>query len=142
MKKAGRPTKDDRTNALAAAVTGTGELGDPPAHFGPEAAAAWRHIVSVMPPGILQNADGFAVEALADAIVLYRRARDLIEEEGEAIKTDKGVIRHPAAVALSQHRQAIRAGCIDLGMTPQARAKIGLVAEREEADPLDDLIGG
>jgi len=140
MKNNGRPTRTDKQNALASAITGTGELRDPPGHFSADARAIWKQVVDILPPGVLQRADGFVVETLVDAIVLYRRARATIERDGEMIDTVKGPIRHPAAVSLQQHRQAIAGCCNSLGMSPQGRAKIGLVAEHEHPDPLDQYI--
>ena len=118
------------------------EIGRPPTHLRAEAAQVWREVVEQLPEGILANADVLLLEVLADAVVDYREAQRTVQAEGATIKTASGMHRHPAAVAAQQHRSAMRSCFADLGMSPQARARIGLTLDREEADPLDDLIGG
>ena len=132
-------TQDANT---AGEPNGPPAIGAPPEHLRDEAKAVWRSIVEVLPDSVLAAADALLLEILADATVDYREAQETVRTEGATIATKSGRHRHPAAVAAQQHRQAMRACFGDLGMSPQARARLGMAMEREEADDLDDLIGG
>jgi len=141
MKTAGKPTASDRVHALASATTGMGELGGPPDNWSAEGRQLWNEIVGTMPPKVLQRADGLTVTLLVDAVIFYRRARKALDEQGETIETSKSVYRNPAAVAVNQHAARIRGLCSDLGMSPTARARIGLVMDVEvDGDDFGDLI--
>lgn len=55
----------------------TGELGDPPAHLDGATLAAWNELVAMAPPGVLTNADRWAVEIAAGLMAEYRKGEML-----------------------------------------------------------------
>jgi P27 family predicted phage terminase small subunit len=118
------------------------EIGYAPGHLDEECVELWSTIVEQAPPGLLTIADRMALEQLVENIAGARRARAVIRAQGEVIQAQNGPARNPACLLLNQYQGALAKGFAELGLTPQARARMGVNGDGEsERDGLDDLIG-
>ena len=93
---------------------------------------------------ILGNADGKALELLADAYHEYRQARQFIYENGSTYEspTKEGgkIIRaYPQVNIASDAFKRVRSMLIEFGATPAARSKVDALPEPKKLSPLDLL---
>jgi P27 family predicted phage terminase small subunit len=107
---------------------------DPPADLRPAEAEAWQLIVpEIAALGWIDRFDGHWIRQLVAAVAVANELRDEIASNGVMIDTyDKdGIVRgvqlNPAVNALARQQQTIRQYLEQLGGSPSARAKLGLV---------------
>lgn len=103
---------------------------DKPEHLSEEAAGIWDLLIAdLAESGVLDKTDALAVEAVAVTLERARQARRLIAEEGMTIESARGAkTRHPA-VQIERDCWALLRGYMEqLGLSPAARARLGLTA--------------
>lgn len=93
---------------------------------------------------ILSQADGKALELLADAYHEYREARQFIYANGSTYESptkDGGkIIRaYPQVNIASDAFKRVRAMLIEFGATPAARSKVEAAPEQKKLSPIDVL---
>jgi P27 family predicted phage terminase small subunit len=94
--------------------------------------------------GISTEADGLAMELLADVYAEYRAARDIVEELGSTYETmtESGSVmvraRPEVAIASDAWRRCT-AMAKEFGLTPAARTKVEKITNEE--DDFDALLG-
>ena len=91
---------------------------------------------------VLSQADGKALELLADAYHEYRKARQFVHENGETYESptkDGGrIVRaYPQVGIASDAFKRVRAMLIEFGATPAARSRVSAIPEPKKASPLD-----
>lgn len=94
---------------------------------------------------ILGNADGKALELLADAYHEYRQARQFIHKNGSTYESptkDGGKIvrAYPQVNIASDAFKRVRAMLIEFGATPAARGKVDALPEKKEMSALQRLM--
>jgi P27 family predicted phage terminase small subunit len=81
-----------------------------------------------------------SLETYIRALWVAREAQKSIEEHGLIVKTEKGALKsNPAATSLSEAQLTIARLAAELGLTPAARSRSGMIAE-PKAD-LHDALG-
>jgi P27 family predicted phage terminase small subunit len=93
---------------------------------------------------VLSQADGKALELLADAYHEYRQARQFIHANGETYESptkDGGkIIRaYPQVGIASDAFKRVRAMLIEFGATPAARSKVNVLPESRKPNAIDLL---
>ena len=93
---------------------------------------------------VLGQADGKALELLADAYHEYRTARQFIHENGETYESptkDGGKIvrAYPQVNIASDAFKRVRAMLIEFGATPAARSRVEAIPEPKKESPLDRI---
>lgn len=119
------------------------DLPDAPPHFQEDEAAIWDIIVICIEP-ILDTADFAAVEGASTMLARARQAKRLVEQEGLVVVNEKGrAVLHPALILERQSLQAFVVFADRLGLSPVARAKLGmqLVKGKAAKEQLEDSIG-
>jgi P27 family predicted phage terminase small subunit len=112
-----------------------------PSGLSPAMRAAWRRVVGALEAqGTLDSADAAMVEAAAALWARAREARALVAKEGLICRGDRGWVQHPAVRIERESLTALRLVCEQLGLSPVARARLGL-GDRRDADPLTELVG-
>lgn len=92
----------------------------PPAYFDEGQQSAWREIVGLLPPSVLQSTDRMAVELTARLIARFRSMND-------------------ADVSMAQVAQ-IRTALASLGMTPADRSRVS-AKKAPTVNPFLALVG-
>jgi P27 family predicted phage terminase small subunit len=119
-----------------------GEIGEPPDHLTEDQAEMWREVVRSMPIALLTSADRGSLERYAVAYAAFRGATKLINQSGLIIKGRHGnPVKNPAMVALWQASHDMARAGNELGLSPQARARITM-PEGADADPFLQIING
>lgn len=93
---------------------------------------------------VLSQADGKALELLADAYHEYRQARQFVHQQGETYESptkDGGrIIRaYPQVNIASDAFKRVRAMLIEFGATPAARSRVNALPEPKKPSALDLL---
>ena len=103
-------------------------------------------ITELQPSGILNNLDMVILETTANAIAMMEDCKALIKKHGLIKVSDSGaLIRNPASIIYKDYVNIFNKCCMELGMSPSARAKLGninLQDKQKKEDPLLLLLGG
>lgn len=92
---------------------------------------------------VLSNLDIDLLETTAYAIYRMRQARDRINKDGIVITTPKGIAKHPAINIEKDYQSIFQNGCIQLGLSPSARAKLAIIhLESDKEESLEDKVFG
>lgn len=75
--------------------------------------------------GILDAADKYMLQMLAEAFQGYNRAQDAIDKYGDLILSDGVLHKNPASAMLNSNRSYFHSALSSLGLGPAARARIG-----------------
>jgi len=95
---------------------------------------AWREIARPMAAaGLLDEADAAALEAAARCVDRWRRAEDVLDEEGLTIDSHGGTHAHPCVAIATKAQAEYRAWCARLGLTPVDRVSLGLASLRGQS---------
>jgi P27 family predicted phage terminase small subunit len=126
-------------------VIGRRELPALPDHLSVSQRELWELVVSDMSSsGVLQSTDRFAIEGFVIALDQAREANEIIRVEGLITTGARGVLmKHPAVSIRKEAWNQVLAYALQLGLTPQARARLGLLAVTglEKTKRLEDSIG-
>ena len=97
--------------------------------------------MKTMPAGVVTACDEFIVEAFCVSVSTYRQADELIRKSALMVRGSEGsAIANPLLRIRSRAFNEMRAGAIELGLTPAARARLVKV-DVEPADPMEMLLG-
>ena len=108
-----------------------------PEHLNAGAKAAWRSIGPELERmGVLTVADGLALQMLCEAYADYREASDVLARKGATYETTTAegstMIRPRPELALaSDSWKRVRAMLIEFGLTPAARTRVTVIANRK-----------
>jgi P27 family predicted phage terminase small subunit len=107
-----------------------------------QASAAWDRLVGCLPPETFTVADEAALTLYAVTWSRMIEAQNIIAVEGITAATARGVQKHPAHMVWQDCIAAITKLAAHLGLSPTARASMGM-AKKQEAEPgsLHALIG-
>lgn len=90
---------------------------------------------------ILSNLDIDLLETTAYAIWRMRQAREQINEDGIVITTPQGIVKHPAINIEKDYQNIFQNGCIQLGLSPSARAKLAIIhIENNKEESIEDKV--
>lgn len=117
--------------------------GDPivlksPAYLSDSQKRLYRRIVRMLEKaGTLGKIDTFILEQTVIAIDRLQ-SLNVKQNENPELITDRDVLS-----AINAQTKIFFRGCNELGLSPQARAKLGIIAaQKEEEDPLGELMDG
>lgn len=124
-----KPTLKPGSHTLTKAPT-------PPAYLPKDAKAEWRRVAPILVArGILTVADLGILESYCTAIALVREASRDVQIRGLVLENGK---RNPAVgIITAGQTQALRAAN-DLGLTPAARSRAGMMAPADDDDETDN----
>ncbi len=116
-----------------------------PFHLSDDAKAAYARFARIaFDMGTLTEADGTALERMAEVYAEVLRYRNLVANEGATFTSDSGLIKaNPAVSMLSDADRRLRGYLVDFGMTPSARSKVQVISNGDEgqADPAAEFFG-
>ena len=116
-----------------------------PEHVTDRVRAVWDEIVpTLLAVGLLDRADGPALEAMASAVAQFREANEVVEKEGMFVASPNGYrIAHPAVAVANKAAAEYRSWCARFGLTPSDRIGLGLAAVRSRSltEDLAEKIG-
>lgn len=103
----------------------------PPDHLPPEMHGEWRTIiVDLQERGLLQESMFGVLASYVTSIWLISECRKAIAMDGAFVKTKTGEPKpHPAAGMLSKHQEIVARLSAELGLTPLARSRKGLLPD-------------
>lgn len=137
--KIGKQAKNDRENAEKS-LKGNAKNVQPAYKLTTSQAKVFKAIRKVLQDaGVLGELDAYVLTATAVAFARVQEI-DLIVNENERLLFDKDRLS-----ARDKYWSAFCRGCNELGLSPQARAKLGIVAagnKSRENDPLAKLLAG
>ena len=114
-----------------------------PAWLPETAKTEWKRIVSVLPPGLLTQADLAALVAYCTAWAALQEASKVLAREGRTFKTGTGYVQVHPAVAMQQAAwSAIKTFAAMFGLDPSSRSRLQLPPAEEEQDPFDAFLAG
>lgn len=91
--------------------------------------------------GILNNLDITILETTVDAIFNMQKAKKIIDEIGLVTKKENGeLVRNPATLIYKDYNAIFNKCCMELGLSPSARAKIASINVQANADKDDPLL--
>ena len=106
-----------------------------------------RYAPWLLESGLLARLDQIALALLCDALSDFLASRDIVEAAAAAgevrflAKTDKGnIIQHPAVGVKNKAWERVLKLLREFGMTPSARAGLAIGANKDDRDPLMDLL--
>lgn len=137
--KIGKGEKKTRQN-VENTIRGEAVRPDPPEHLTDKQKEIFRFIVDGLESGkILGKLDVFVLESTAVAIDRLRTLNGMIDAE-------PGLLLHTATQnSRAKYQADLWRGCNELCMSPQARAKMGLLAAQsgqDTDDPLETAMNG
>jgi len=95
---------------------------------------------------ILNNLDITILEVTVDAIIKMNESKKLLNKYGMVqAKEDGSLSRNPASTIYKDYNAIFNKCCMELGMSPSARAKLGnmnINDRKEKQDPLLQAIAG
>ena len=113
-----------------------------PVHLSPDERLIWAHLMKTMPAGVVTGCDEYILEAFVVSVSTYHQADELIRKSALMVRGAEGrPIANPLLRIRSRAFNEMRAGAIELGLTPAARARLVKV-DVEEPDPMEMLLGG
>lgn len=93
----------------------------------------FRHVIEVMPEDAFRKADRSAVVGFCEAVAVHRMAYESVRDNGFVIYDERGIGKaNPATAALHQAAGRIISFAKQLGLTPKARAGLGVDTLGEE----------
>jgi len=115
-----------------------------PPSLTPAMKTAWRTLVAALrEAGTLSAIDAGTLEACAVFWGRAREARAIIAREGFVHRGDRGLVQHPAVKVERESWNSFRLLAEQFGLSPAARARLGLVELRRDsaARELEEEIG-
>lgn len=118
---------------------------EPPKHLSKKEKDLYVFLVEELrASGILNNLDITMIETTVDAIVKMNESKKLIKEHGLIIvKSDGSLQRNPASTIYKDYNSIFNKCCMELGLSPSARARLSVInvnAQKDSEDPLLQLL--
>ena len=125
---------------------------EPPDHLSERAARVYREFTKLLlGTGVLTVADGFALEALAQAYCDHREATEFLDKMGTTVyvvtrsspdgTTHDEFKQYPQVTQRSDADKRLRGWLQSFGLTPSDRSKVTAI-EKKEANPWDEFKRG
>lgn len=142
-KKAGNPGKRELPDNVVTAGRGQPPK---PATLGAQASAVWDEVVPLMEQaGTLDKADGAALEVFCTALAISRQAADMLPRgNGTGLVIQQPSGRYAADPHFNVWKDAatvVRQFAEQFGLTPSARARLGVLGAGARPEDLDTDIG-
>lgn len=114
-----------------------------PVFLGPAARREWRRVVPELERlGIIGELDRAALACYCSSVGQVAEAEAILRREGTTYTTPRGVTRpHPAVRIRRQAEQQVKVWSAELGLTPAARRRLGVIEPDEENDLAEFLDG-
>nr|WP_301335083.1 phage terminase small subunit P27 family [Holtiella tumoricola] len=114
---------------------------EPPKHLSNKEKSLYTFLVEELrASGILNNLDVTMLEATVDSIVKMQEANKLIKKHGLVIeKSDGSLQRNPASTIYKDYNAIFNKCCMELGLSPSARARLSVInanTKKNNEDPL------
>lgn len=105
-----------------AVVPVSGRRMPPPEHLTPPQAEEWRQIVDSLPADYFRPGDAPLLAAFCVASAFYKKAAQMMEEEGLVLEDDRGRRQaHPAASILTTQASSMAQMSVKLRLAPSSR---------------------
>ena len=112
-----------------------------PLHLSSDERLIWSSLMKTMPAGVVTGCDEYLLEAFVVSVSTYHQADELIRKSALMVRGSEGsAIANPLLRIRSRAFAEMRAGAIELGLTPAARARLVKV-DVEPDDPMELLLG-
>lgn len=122
--------------------TASGEL-IVPSHLSEAAQECMRAIKASMPPETYAAADGFLLGAFATAWDLHRQAAEELRRSELVVEGSRGAVINPLIRVVNTQAQLIASLGDRLGLSPSARASLGVKGgANRPPSKFDGLLGG
>lgn len=114
----------------------------PPTYLSREEKKIYKFLVEQLrETGILNNLDITILETTVDAIYNMQKAKKIIDEVGLVTQKENGeLVRNPATLIYKDYNGIFNKCCMELGLSPSARAKIASINVQANADKEDPLL--
>lgn len=118
---------------------------DPPKHLSKIEKELYIFLVEELrASGILNNLDITMLETTVDAIVKMKEANKLIKKYGLLVEKADGTLqRNPASTIYKDYNSIFNKCCMEIGLSPSARARLSVInvnAQKDSEDPLLQLL--
>lgn len=98
-------------------------------------------ITELQPSGILCNLDVNILEQTVIAIVKMEECKQFIDLHGIVIIKDSGdMVKNPACTAYKEYYAVFTKGLMELGLSPQSRARLAVINVNAKSDGDDELL--
>lgn len=119
----------------------------PPKQLSKEEKKIYKFIVKELESSnILNNLDITILETTVDAIYRMKECKDNIDKYGVVtFKEDGSMQRNPATIIYKDYNAIFNKCCMELGLSPSARAKLSVLnvnSKEEKEDELLKILGG
>lgn len=116
-----------------------------PSWLSREAKAEWRRVAPELARlGLLTELDRALLASYCQTFAVWRECDRIVAAHGRTYLSPSGQVRQRPEVGIAQAEQALlRQLAAELGLTPSARARMGIATEQdEEDDPLKRVLRG
>jgi P27 family predicted phage terminase small subunit len=131
--------------AAAAPEKGSKRLPEPPDELTRHATALWGRLVPrLVELEMVEDIDATALAVLCECYATWNEARQALADEGPTYEAPESKLRkrNPAAAVASQAGKDLLALLTQFGLTPAARARLGIVLEDAGDDQDDPFFSG
>lgn len=91
----------------------------------PEVRAVWDYTIEQLKTmRVVTLADRDALHTYCTQVIQYRKAAEMVREDGAIIDTPRGPIKHPATVIMREAAALVKMLGRDFGLNPAARSAI------------------
>lgn len=105
-----------------------------------EAKEVWARVIETAAPDLILAADEFGLEAFSDAVVMYRRAMEVLRTTGPVLKgRHSGLVANPMSRVARDWQQVALAWSRELGLSPAARSS--LVGRQDSTSGVEAILG-
>lgn len=130
------------------------KTGEPPVprYLSKPAKREWKRLAKMLLKlGVLTVADGDALAALCEALVLWQQAKEEVRENGITIKTTAATNgkefqvtkRNPALAVMETQAKLVKSYLQEFGMTPSSRTRVSTNPVTDDfSDGLEDISEG
>jgi P27 family predicted phage terminase small subunit len=117
----------------------------PPANLPADGKSMWKYLVAKLAPtGVLDNTDRYAIELLCSAYAEWRQAAAKYREQPLGTGSTGQPVRSPWWDIQNAAAERLRKMLIEMGLTPAARVKLGILQQRNDAlgSDIDAILSG
>lgn len=115
---------------------------EPPKHLSKKGKELYIFLVEELrESNILNNLDITMLETTVDAIIKMQDANKLIKKYGLVVEKDDGSLqRNPASTIYKDYNAIFNKCCMEIGLSPSARARLSVINVNAQADKEDELL--
>jgi len=112
-----------------------------PTHLSKEEKKVYRFIVNELKESdVLNNLDITIVEVAADSVLKMKECKDIIEDLGIVLSSGGKKVKNPAINAFKDYNTIYNKCCMELGLSPSARARLASINVQKKTTGDDPLL--